>query len=114
MTGEPDGRDDGAPTTPRAGGGRHRAQRSRTRAVLLALLAVLVVAAGLAVGLGTLQVDTVAEDVGRVDDPFPDEQDRPEVPETAQEALTFLAWWASTRRTSPPGPPGPRRPCWCG
>jgi LCP family protein required for cell wall assembly len=90
MTGEPDGRDDGAPTTPRAGGGRHRAQRSRTRTVLLALLAVLVVVAGLAVGLGTLQVDTVAEDVDRVGDPFPDEQDRPEVAEAAQEALTFL------------------------
>ena len=83
MTGEPDGRDDGAPATPRAGGGRlrarHRAQRSRTRMVLLAHLAVLVVVAGLAVGLGTLQVDTVAEDVGRVADPFPDEPDRPQV-----------------------------------
>ena len=50
----------------------------------------LVVVAGLAVGLGTLQVDTVAEDVDRVADPFPDEQDRPEVAETAQEARTFL------------------------
>ncbi len=50
----------------------------------------LVVVAGLAVGLGTLQVDTVAEDVRRVDDPFPDEQDRPEVAEAAQEALTFF------------------------
>jgi LCP family protein required for cell wall assembly len=90
MTREPDRRDDGAPTPPRAGGGRHRAQRSRTRAVLPALLAVLVVVAGLAVGLGTLQVDTVAEDVDRVGDPFPDEQDRPEVAEAAQEARTFL------------------------
>ena len=71
MTGEPDRRDDGVPTTPRAGGGRHRAQRSRMRTVLLGLLAVLVVVAGLAIGLGTLQVDTVPEDVGRVDDPFP-------------------------------------------
>ncbi|WP_448611166.1 LCP family protein [Geodermatophilus sp. URMC 60] len=50
----------------------------------------LVVVAGLAIGLGTLQVDTVAEDVGRVGNPFPDEQDRPEVAEVAQEALTFL------------------------
>src|SRR3712207_9175033 len=94
MTGEPDRTDDGALATPRARRGRrrarHRAQHSRTRAVLLALLAGLVVVAGLAIGLGTFQVDTVAEDVGRVDDPFPDEQDRPEVPETAQEALTFL------------------------
>ena len=114
MTGEPDGRDDGAPATPRAGGGRHRAQRPRTRTVLLALLAVLVVVAGLAVGLGTLQVDTVAEDVDRVDDPFPEEQDRPEVAEAAQEALTFLVVGASTPRTSPRGAPGPRRPCWCG
>jgi LCP family protein required for cell wall assembly len=94
VAGEPDRTDDGAPASPQPGTGRrrgrHRARRSRTRAVLLALLAVLVVVAGLAIGLGTLQVDTVAEDVGRVDDPFPDEQDRPEVPETAQEALTFL------------------------
>ena len=90
MTGEPDREDDGAPATPRAGRGRHRAQRSRTRSVLLALLAVLVVVAGLAVGLGTLQVDTVAEDVDRVGDPFPDEQDRPEVAEAAEEARTFL------------------------
>ena len=90
MSGEPDRGDDGAPATPRAGGGRHRARRSRTRSVLLALLAVLVVVAGLAVGLGTLRVDTVAEDVDRVADPFPDEQDRPEVAGTAQEARTFL------------------------
>src|SRR5919107_326387 len=90
MTGEPDRRDDGTPATPRAGRGRHRARRSRTRSVLLALLAVLVVVAGLAVGLGTLRVDTVAEDVDRVADPFPEEQDRPEVAETAEEARTFL------------------------
>jgi anionic cell wall polymer biosynthesis LytR-Cps2A-Psr (LCP) family protein len=94
MVGEPDRTDDGAPATPHIASGRrrarHRAQRSRTRTVLLALLAVSVVAAGLTIGLGTLQVDTVAEDVGRVGDPFPDEQDRPEVPEAAQEALTFL------------------------
>jgi LCP family protein required for cell wall assembly len=69
---------------------RHRAPRPRTRTVLLALLGVLVVVAGLAIGLGTLQVDDVAEDVDRVDDPFPSEQDRPEVPEAAQDALTFL------------------------
>ncbi len=94
MAGEPDRTDDGAPASPQPGTGRrrgrHRAQRSRTRTVLLALLAVLVVVAGLAVGLSTLQVDTIAEDVGRVGNPFPDEQDRPEVPEAAQEALTFL------------------------
>ena len=112
MTGEPDGRDDGAPTTPRAGGGRHRAQRSRTRTVLLALLAVLVVVAGLAVGLGTLQVDTVAEDVDRVGDPFPDEQDRPEVAEAALlvrltgdrrhvQVVTFpLDTWVAERSTT--------------
>ncbi len=58
--------------------------------MLLALLGVLVVVAGLAIGLGTLQVEDVAEDVDRVDDPFPAEQDRPEVPEAAQDALTFL------------------------
>jgi LCP family protein required for cell wall assembly len=34
-------------------------------------------------------VDTVAEDVGRIADPFPSEADRPAV--TAEQALTFLA-----------------------
>ncbi len=58
--------------------------------MLLVLLGVLVVVAGLAIGLGTQQVGGVTEDVDRVDDPFPAEQDRPEVPEAAQEALTFL------------------------
>ena len=117
MAGEPDRSDDGAPTVLRAGGGRrrarHRAQRSRTRTVLLALLAALVVVAGLAVGLGTLQVDTVAEDVGRVSDPFPDEQDRPEVPEAAQEALTFLVVGVDPADVAT-GSTGRRRPCWSG
>jgi LCP family protein required for cell wall assembly len=94
VAGEPDRTDDGAPASPQSGTGRrrgrHRAQRSGTRTVLLALLTVLVVVAGLAIGLGTLQVDTVAEEVGRVGDPFPGEQDRPEVAEAAQEARTFL------------------------
>ncbi len=95
MAGEPDRRDGDAPTSPQPAAvrrhrARHRAQRSRTRSVLLALLGVLVVVAGLAIGLGTLQVDGVAEDVARVDDPFPAERDRPEVPEAAQDALTFL------------------------
>ncbi|MGR6967082.1 LCP family protein [Geodermatophilus sp. URMC 61] len=90
MLEEPDRRGGGAPATPRARSGRHRAQRSRTRTVLLALLAALVVVAGLAIGLGTLQVDTVAEDVGRVEEPFPDEPDRPRVAEAAEEARTFL------------------------
>ena len=48
--------------------------------MLLALLGVLVVVAGLAIGLATQQVATVAEDVDRVIDPFPTEQDRPETP----------------------------------
>ncbi len=95
MAGEPDRRDDSASTSPQPAAGRrhrarHRAQRSRTRTVLLVLLGVLVVVAGLAIGLGTLQVDDVADDVARVDDPFPAEQDRPEVLEAAQDALTFL------------------------
>ncbi|WP_166487253.1 LCP family protein [Geodermatophilus obscurus] len=50
----------------------------------------LVVVAGLTIGLGTLQVDPVAKDVARVSDAFPDEQDRPEVAEAAQEARTLL------------------------
>jgi LCP family protein required for cell wall assembly len=94
MTGEPDRTAGGAPIAPRVGGGRrrarHRAKRSRKHTVLLALLAVLVIVAGLTVGLGSLQVDTVAEDVDRVADPFPDEQDRPEVAEAAQEARTIF------------------------
>ncbi len=44
--------------------------------MLLALLGVLVVVAGLAIGLGTQQVGGVAEDIDRVDDPFPAEQDQ--------------------------------------
>ena len=94
MAGEPNRTDERPPTSPQPvtsrRRARHRAPRSRTRTVLLALLGGLVVVVGLAIGLGTLQVDDVAEDVDRVDDPFPAEQDRPEVPAAAQDALTFL------------------------
>jgi LCP family protein required for cell wall assembly len=67
---------------------RAAAGRSRLRKVLLGLFGVLVVAAGLVIGLGTLQVEGVAGDVARVEDPFPAEEGRPA--EATDESLTFL------------------------
>ncbi|MFW3172542.1 LCP family protein [Geodermatophilus sp. CPCC 206100] len=59
--------------------------------MLIALLGVLVVGAGLVIGFGTQQVDTAAEDVGRVGEAFPPEESRPEAPPAvAADALTFL------------------------
>ncbi|MGY1711378.1 LCP family protein [Geodermatophilus sp. SYSU D00758] len=67
---------------------RAAAERSRLRTVLLAVLGGLVVAAGLVVGLGTLAVQDVANDVSRVEEVFPVEGRRPEA--SAADALTFL------------------------
>jgi LCP family protein required for cell wall assembly len=63
-------------------------ERSRLRRVLAGLFGFLVVAAGLVIGLGTLQVEDVTDDMGRVEAPFPDEEERPA--EATDESMTFL------------------------
>ncbi len=50
---------------------RHRARRSPLRRAVFGLLVVLVTVAGLGIAFATVQVDGVAEDVGRVGDAFP-------------------------------------------
>ncbi|WP_448642052.1 LCP family protein [Geodermatophilus sp. URMC 63] len=67
---------------------RVAAERSRLRKVIIGLVGALVVGAGLVIGLGTLRVQGVAEDVARLEDPFPAEAGRP--PAATTEALTFL------------------------
>ncbi len=74
-----------APSRRRA---RHRARRSPLRRAVFGLLVVLVTVAGLAIAFATEQVDSVAEDVGRVGDAFPEEGARP--PQATPDALTFL------------------------
>jgi LCP family protein required for cell wall assembly len=58
------------------------------RAVVFGALVAVAVLGGLLVALGTEQVDGAAESVGRVDDAFPDDADRPAP--TGGSALTFL------------------------